>query len=675
MAAVRKMFYARLAAQNMRKNARTYVPYLIASVFTVAMFFIIATLADSSALASMRGGQSLEVTLGFGIYVVGIFAVIFLFYTNSFLVKRRKKEFGLFNILGMEKKHIGRIIAYETLYTALISIVPGIGLGLAFYKLVILLLMKIMQFDLKFGFEFSSQAFLTTAALFAAIFALTLLNSLRQIHLAKPIELLRGGQTGEREPKTKWALAVLGVLCLGGGYYISITTTQPLQALTLFFLAVVLVIVGTYCLFTAGSIAVLKALRKNRRYYYKTSHFINVSGMMYRMKQNAVGLANICILSTMVLVMVSTTVSLYIGMEDAVRRMYPRDIVTEEHLMIDPDGGADESQNIPDIAGRLLSERGLRPENELKYTYMDVPMLRSGTDFDYNPRGYTSEFNGAAYDLILLPADDFNALTGGALALEDDEACVFSGKRIYDGGEISIAGERFRVRESGLLPDGLSLTDSYAINADENILHVVVSGEDTLERMFRRQTGEGGASVYPLRKYYAFDLNAPDETVNEVFEAISDTVTSQRFSGRLDTQGDSRDAFLGMYGGLFFLGIFLGLTFMMAAVLIIYYKQVSEGYEDKARFAIMQKVGLSRREVRKTIRAQILTMFFLPLLVACVHIAFAFPVITRLLRILYLTNVPLFAACTAGSIAIFALFYAVVFSLTAKVYYRIVGEN
>lgn len=264
MAAVRKMFYARLAAQNMRKNARTYVPYLIASVFTVAMFFIIATLADSSALASMRGGQSLEVTLGFGIYVVGIFAVIFLFYTNSFLVKRRKKEFGLFNILGMEKKHIGRIIAYETLYTALISIVPGIGLGLAFYKLVILLLMKIMQFDLKFGFEFSTQAFLTTAALFAAIFALTLLNSLRQIHLAKPIELLRGGQTGEREPKTKWALAVLGVLCLGGGYYISITTTQPLQALTLFFLAVVLVIVGTYCLFTAGSIAVLKALRKNQ---------------------------------------------------------------------------------------------------------------------------------------------------------------------------------------------------------------------------------------------------------------------------------------------------------------------------------------------------------------------------------------------------------------------------
>ncbi len=674
--AVRKMFYARLAAQNIRKNARTYVPYLIASVFTVAMFFIMATLAHSSALTNMHGGTSLEATLGFGIYVVGIFAVIFLFYTNSFLVKRRKKEFGLFNILGMEKKHIGRIIAYETLYTAAISLVLGIGLGLAFYKLVSLLLMKIMQFDLKFGFEFSPQALVATAVLFLAIFALTLLNSLRQIHLSKPIELLKGGQTGEREPRTKWALAILGALCLGGGYYISITTTNPLQALTLFFLAVVLVIIGTYCLFTAGSIAILKALRKNKRYYYKTNHFINVSGMMYRMKQNAVGLANICILSTMVLVMVSTTVSLYIGMEDALHMMYPRDIVTEEHLIIDPDSGQiEKSRDIPDIARHLLGERGLAPENEMQYAYLDIPAVRDGDRFDFNPDGYSDELGGDIYALVILSADDFNALTGSGISLAEDEARVYSPKQIYGGSEIYIAGLRLRVSGSELTPDEFSLADVYTLQEQDKILYIVVSDRGVVEDIARLQTGNDGASLYPLREYYAFDLDAPDETADAVFEQLSDEVTREKFSGRLDTQSESRDAFLGMYGGLFFLGIFLGLTFMMAAVLIIYYKQVSEGYEDKERFAIMQKVGLSRKEVRRAIRAQILTMFFLPLVVACIHIAFAFPVITRLLRILYLTNVPLFAACTAGSIAVFAVFYAVVFSLTAKVYYRIVGES
>ena len=674
--AVRKMFYARLAAQNIRKNARTYVPYLIASVFTVAMFFIMATLAHSSALTNMHGGTSLEATLGFGIYVVGIFAVIFLFYTNSFLVKRRKKEFGLFNILGMEKKHIGRIIAYETLYTAAISLVLGIGLGLAFYKLVSLLLMKIMQFDLKFGFEFSPQALVATAVLFLAIFALTLLNSLRQIHLSKPIELLKGGQTGEREPRTKWALAILGALCLGGGYYISITTTNPLQALTLFFLAVVLVIIGTYCLFTAGSIAILKALRKNKRYYYKTNHFINVSGMMYRMKQNAVGLANICILSTMVLVMVSTTVSLYIGMEDALHMMYPRDIVTEEHLIIDPDSGQiEKSRDIPDIARRLLGERGLAPENEMQYAYLDIPAVRDGDRFDFNPDGYSDELGGDIYALVILSADDFNAFTGSGISLAEDEARVYSPKQIYGGSEIYIAGLRLRVSGSELTPDEFSLADVYTLQEQDKILYIVVSDRGVVEDIARLQTGNDGASLYPLREYYAFDLDATDETADAVFEQLSDEVTREKFSGRLDTQSESRDAFLGMYGGLFFLGIFLGLTFMMAAVLIIYYKQVSEGYEDKERFAIMQKVGLSRKEVRRAIRAQILTMFFLPLVVACIHIAFAFPVITRLLRILYLTNVPLFAACTAGSIAVFAVFYAVVFSLTAKVYYRIVGES
>ena len=369
-------------------------------------------------------------------------------------------------------------------------------------------------------------------------------------------------------------------------------------------------------------------------------------------------------------------VSLYIGMEDALHMMYPRDIVTEEHLIIDPDSGQiEKSRDIPDIARRLLGERGLAPENEMQYAYLDIPAVRDGDRFDFNPDGYSDELGGDIYALVILSADDFNALTGSGISLAEDEARVYSPKQIYGGSEIYIAGLRLRVSGSELTPDEFSLADVYTLQEQDKILYIVVSDRGVVEDIARLQTGNDGASLYPLREYYAFDLDAPDETADAVFEQLSGEVTREKFSGRLDTQSESRDAFLGMYGGLFFLGIFLGLTFMMAAVLIIYYKQVSEGYEDKERFAIMQKVGLSRKEVRRAIRAQILTMFFLPLVVACIHIAFAFPVITRLLRILYLTNVPLFAACTAGSIAVFAVFYAVVFSLTAKVYYRIVGES
>ncbi len=404
------------------------------------MFFIIATLADSSALASMRGGQSLEVTLGFGIYVVGIFSVIFLFYTNSFPHQAAQKGIRPLQHPGHGEKAPGPHHRLRNPVYGAHQHRSGHRLGLAFYKLVILLLMKIMQFDLKFGFEFSTQAFLTTAALFAAIFALTLLNPCGRFTLQSPsscsgrADRRAGAENKGGAGRSGRAVPRRRVLYLHDD-------DAAAAGLTLFFLAGVLVIIGTYCLFTAGSIAVLKALRKNRRYYYKNQplyqrfghdvpHEAKRGGACQHLHPVHYGAGH-----------GFDDRLLYIGMEDAVRRMYPRDIVTEEHLMIDPDGGADESQNIPDIAGRLLSERGLRPEKRAEVHIYGRTMLRSGTDFDYNPRGYTSEFNGAAYNLILLPADDFNALTGGALTLEDDEACVFSGKRIYDGGEISIAGE------------------------------------------------------------------------------------------------------------------------------------------------------------------------------------------------------------------------------------------
>lgn len=369
-----KLFYPKLAAGNIKKNGKTYIPYIFTSILTVAMFYIIRSLSLNEGISSLVGADSIAVTLSLGSWIVGIFAVVFLFYTNSFLMKQRKKELGLYSILGMEKKHIAKVIGLETVYIVIISFALGLGLGILLDKAMYLIILRIMDADAALGFYVSKRAALSAVALFSAIFLLIYLNSLRQIHFSKPIELLRSRSCGEKEPKAKWIIALLGLACLGGGYYLSVTTQNPVSAIMLFFLAVVLVIIGTYLVFTAGSIVFLKLLRKNKRYYYKTRHFISVSGMIYRMKQNAVGLANICILSTMVLVMISSTVSMQIGMEDIINHRYPFDI------MIYTD--ADENNRTEDTAIKEIDKSGLTIKKQISYRYVNFSALRNGSVFE-----------------------------------------------------------------------------------------------------------------------------------------------------------------------------------------------------------------------------------------------------------------------------------------------------
>lgn len=658
---MRKGFYFKLALSNIRKNAQTYVPYLLTGIASVMMYYIICSLSKNEDFMSMKGGAQMNWILQTGTVVVGFFAFIFLFYTNSFLIKRRKKELGLYNILGMEKRHIFKVLTYETLMIAVVAITLGIVGGLLFSKLVFLGMLRILSLQATFGFPVSLPSVRNTAILFAVIYICTLLSNLRQIHLSKPVELLRGGRVGEREPKAKFLVTILGLLSLGGGYWIAVTTENPVTMIMLFFVAVILVMIGTYCLFTSGSIAVLKGLRKKKTYYYKTQHFISVSGMMYRMKQNAVGLANICILSTAVLVMISSTVSLFIGIEDNVERSYPRDIMLNAYEKNNNDWDAVEA-----TIDRELAKLGRSKSNEFHYDYLSMGARIRGNEasLDLDQDDTLDD----VWNLYFITPDSLKELTGDTVSLGENEVILYTGNGRYAPDTLKLLSREFQVREKReeVLPsdgDGGGIFKS---------LFVVISDRETMDSLYEEQQASGTEYTSEIRICHGVDIDGTSEEKLQAGENVSKALKDQGFSGYTDIRERNRINFLSLYGGLFFLGIFLGTLFLLATVLIIYYKQVSEGYEDKERFEIMQKVGLSRREVKRTIHSQILTVFFLPLLTAGIHIAFAFPAVKRILLAIGLANQTLLVLCTLGSFLVFAVFYIGIYSLTARVYDRIV---
>lgn len=652
--------YRKLARTNIRKNTRTYLPYITACIMTVAMFYNMYFLAGNSATKS----GSLKSMLEMGKWLVGIFSFFFLFYTNSFLVRRRKKEFGLYNILGLEKRHIAKVMLWETLYTALAGIGLGLVFGILFSKLMILLLYRILHFDIAYGFSISANGLAVTAVFFLVLFLLILLNSLRQVHTASPIELLHGTEVGEKEPKTKWLLAVIGVLCLGGGYYIAIATENPLAALTWFFFAVLLVIIGTYCLFTAGSIAILKMLRKHKAYYYKTSHFVSVSGMIYRMKQNAAGLATICILCTMVLVMISSTVSLYSGMDDLLDTRFAYDMkVTADYRPGDEFDRAQQLQKVKEAAGQsACTDINIRDYMELYFTLVK-------TDDGFTADEEASSGVSDIISFYVLTQEDFKRIGGEQLELSDGVAVYDSTESVSDTFELF--GDEFTVEKRlDSLPQKSAMQDIV------QVICVVVPDEEMLLNLYELKTqAVGDDQGAGINYIIGLDMNGSKEEKMTCAELVRTAVSQEAdnsYVSYVESKQESEADFYVTYGGLFFLGIFLGALFVMATVLIIYYKQISEGYDDAGKYEIMQKVGMSRQEVKASIRSQVLSVFFLPLLMAGVHIAFAFPIISRLLALMNLTNTVLFAGCTVTTLIIFAVFYAIVYALTARTYYRIV---
>lgn len=658
-----KTFYPRLAASNMKKNRRTYIPYILTCILTVAMFYIVKSLSMNPGLEQMLGGGYVSYTMFFGSLVVGLFALIFLFYTNSFLIKRRKKEFAVFNILGMEKRHLAVVLAWETIYVMLVSMAAGLGMGIVMDKVMFLLIGKLVGAEIVLGFFISPRVILMTLELFVVIFGLILLNTICQIQVANPIELLQSSSAGEKEPKTRWLLAVLGVLCIAGGYYIAITTENPLASIFAFFIAVILVILGTYMLFTAGSIAFLKMLRKNKNYYYKAGHFISISGMIYRMKQNAVGLANICILSTMVLVMLSSTGSLMVGMEDVLQTRYP-----SEFMVLSHETDKKRNEEILQIVQKLQKERNLSVKNEIKYTYLDFSAFCEGDTFTV-ARTANITMLDSSHVLFFMTLEDYNRVEGEKRSLDDGEILLYSNRVQYEEPVLKLFGKEYRVVDKLDHFMGNGIVSASMANAQ----FIVIKDREELNEIYEKQKEVFGDISGNIDFLYGFDSAAGAEEQKEFYHEMVKRLKAQQFDVWTESREEARMDFASMYGGFFFIGIFLGFLFVMGTVLIIYYKQISEGYDDKERFAIMQKVGMELKEVKASIRSQVLTVFFLPLIVAGVHVVAAFPLIARILALLNLVNTRLYVICTGVTFLAFAVMYVVIYAVTAKVYYRIVS--
>lgn len=656
-----RFFYLRLAVNNIKKNFRAYFPFMLTCIGTIIMFYNMCFVTVTKDIGSFSNSRSLRTILCLGAVVIAIFSVIFLFYTNSFLIKQRKKEFGLFNILGMEKKHICRIIFLETLIVAVISIVSGLLGGILLSKLIILLLFRLISFPAKFGFDIPAGAVGITLVLFCGIFLVNLIFNIFQVRLSKPVELLRGGNVGEKVPKTNWILSITGILCLGLGYYMALTVKSPIAALNEFFAAVILVIIGTYCLFIAGSIAILKMLRSNKKYYYKAEHFISVSGMIYRMKQNAAGLANICILSTMIIVMLSTTISMYVGMEDLLRNRYPRNIDVSASNVTDT-----QAKKLDDIIKGQAAKAGIAPKNVVRFRSMDYIAIQNKASFTgADSKSYS--MSKSAY-IFFIPLDDYNSMEKKSESLSKGEALLYVCRGDISGSTLDFNGLKFSVKKRLSSFNSKGIMSAIAAKC----YYVVVDSADTIKQVNSTlaQTKDGSNE---LSYYYGFDVDSSKESQISLVNSLQSALNSTGIKGYAEGAESSRDSFYSIYGSLLFIGLFLGLLFVMAAVLIIYYKQVAEGYDDRERFEIMQKVGLSHAEVKKSIHSQVLAVFFLPLIVAVIHLSFAFKMITKLLATLNLTNVPLFATFTVITIVVFALFYAAIYSLTARTYYRIVS--
>ncbi len=662
--------YTKLAITNIKNNRQFYFPYLLTGIITVAMFYIMCALESNPGIQSMPGAKDLGLILRLGIGVIGIFAVIFLFYTNSFIIKRRKKELGIYNILGMEKRHIAKILSKEAFFTAIIAIGGGLVTGVLFHKLACMLLYRMIGFNGGITFSFSKKGVMITAILFAIVYLLTYIYDLFQVQLANPIELLQSGNKGEREPKTKAIMAVLGVLCLGAGYFIAITTKNPIKALTLFFVAVILVIIGTYLLFTAGSIALLKILRRNKGYYYQTKHFTSVSGMIYRMKQNAVGLANICILSTMVLVAVSTTVSLYVGIEDIMKERYPNEISISAYY----DTGAPAEDSIAPIVEKSVKESGRKIRHEEDYLELYFAAIKDQGQYSLDKEKVKTAGDRVSGFVVLTREDCKKKYNEEIPELAENEVALFTIKKT-DMDTLVLENRSYHVKEIKQFQN----TEDFETIADmmDEYYYVIVNDVQDMERLWQLQKDIYQENSSSISRQVRLDIDGDSEQKKECFEKIKTALGPEQAKTTIliDSRQSNLDEFYQIYGGFLFLGLFLGILFLMITVLIIFYKQISEGYDDKERFSIMEKVGMSNDEVKATIRSQVRTVFFLPILMAAVHVGMAFPMIKRLLSLFGLSNTALFAGCMAGTILVFALIYLLVFLKTSKTYYKIVGEQ
>ena len=686
-----KGFYLKMAWGNIRKNRNIYLPYLLAASVMTALFYIQGSLCDMVDISGMKGKRMMSSLLGISTPITGIFSLVILFYVNSFVMKQRKKEFGLYNVLGMEKRHLVRLMSVEILLVAVFSLVFGISGGALFSQLFFLIFYKMIRMEADLTMVIPRGAVIETLTLFGILFCLVLLYDIVAVIRTRPVELLKSESQGEREPKVHGLAALIGVAALTGGYVIAQKVESPMEAMLWFFAAALLVIIGTYGLFMAGSIALLKWMKKRERFYYRPSSFISVSGMLYRMKQNAAGLAGICILSTMVMVTIGASLCIFSGVSEGVREEYPREYFLQMHYSEDlkPETYQDTTSDVKKLVEAQMEENGSRVENMLSYTRCNM-VYRKGKDgyeAEMGDLADTNDYENLVYVQYLL-REDYEANTGKKTELPDDVAAFYESEEgLIPGetllfGDYSIKGKRLEEPVETAVASrysGIKKRVQVLLPGIEEMEKLTESLGKNFETYYGLEEGEGPGAMYFLGWNWYFDISGKQEPAEEFLEKLRSSWETEKASewayiSTFQNRTEEEEYLFQEYGTILFIGFFLGLIFLLATVLIIYYKQVTEGYDDRKRFVIMQDIGLSQAEVKKTIRTQVLLVFFLPLGAAGLHMAMAFKVLVKMMALFSAYNIKLFSLCIGLTVAVFALVYFLVYTITARIYYKIVSN-
>ena len=675
-------FYPRLAWDGIRKNKRFYLPYILTCAGMVMMFYIIHHLAAMPALDGMAGGRTTKLTLGFGVWVIAVFALIFLTYTNSFLMRRRQKEFGLYNILGMGKKNLGLVYIWETLFVFVISMTSGLVCGIGLSKMAELGLVRMLYGEITYDFTISSEVILDTFLVFGVIFVFLFLKGMLTLWRLNAVSLLKSENTGEKPPRANYLLGIGGILILAAAYYIAVSIQSPLLALSWFIVAVIMVIIATYLLFVAGSVMMCRILQRNQKYYYQKNHFVAVSSMVYRMKRNGAGLASICILSTMVLVMMLGAGSLYFGAEDSLKTRYPREIsLSVDFVSFEKDHvyTSEKEEHLLAEIDQILIDNNVTPQNEECYLSSSIVGMLGNGKFIANPEIVDTanvDTMEKVTQVYFVPLNEYNDCMGTKETLGEGEVLIHCVRRNYDDPEIHLAdGTVLTIKKQ---VDVMMGSGDAAMDIIPSIFVVVNDLEVISDSINSEFTNEDYYCRPEL--HYGFDTGLEAEEEIRLAEEIRAHVRELDYTGEggfysysVECREAERDDFYGTYGGIFYLGMILSIVFILATVLIIYYKQVTEGYEDESRFAIMQKVGMTKKDIRKSINSQMLTVFFLPLAAAVLHLSFAFPMVQKLLALFNLRNVSLMILIMAISVFVFGIFYGIIYKVTSNAYYSIVS--
>lgn len=649
-------FYFKMALRNIRANKQLYLPYAISAVMTVAMLLQMLSLLSND-FVEVRGSESLTMLFQFGAFVIGIFSLVFLLYANSFLIKKRKKEIGLYGILGLEKRHVARILFVETFVVGTGSILLGLVSGTIFGQLIFLFLNYLLKLPVKMDYSMNFLNFGITAAVFTGIFLTAYVSNVRQVTFSNPIELLKGEKEGEKEPKSNIFLFILGIISLGSGYFLSVTISDPLAAILNFFSAVLLVMIGTYLLFTAGSIFILKAMKKNKKLYYQPRAFISISGMLYRMKQNATGLANITILSCMVIIALGTTVALYFGVDNALQNRFPSD--HNATVYYDEENTVDSLQaDIDKVKNRVEVESADYGITDLdSFLYASIFGKLSGNEFTVD--------SSMRQTITMLTAEDFNRNEGTKIEPKENELYIHESAD-YNADTLKLAGKEYTVKSF----DGAVKNFEVEITGGQSLL-IIVENSNMIEQIMSDYEARDEGYYVSVTGKVNWNTDKSEESEKAYAEALRPMLESEAIVN-YQTIVETREEFYVMNGGFLFLGIYLGMLFTIGTILITYFKQISEGYDDRSRFQIMQKVGLDKEMIRDTSRSQVVWMFMLPIIVATVHTVFAYPIVQKLLMAFGLTSHKVLIISLASVVLSFSLIYWIIYRLTARIYFSLV---